>query len=70
VGNPLKFILSAGQQHDIKAVKALIEGIINSDVFSRQKDTMMISLSMPLKHKDVVESLFHLEKIEKISRAL
>ena len=34
LGNPLKFILSPGQQHDIKAVPFLIEGIKNSDVLA------------------------------------
>ena len=34
LGNPLKFILSPGQQHDIKAAPFLIEGIKDSDVLA------------------------------------
>lgn len=34
VGNPLKFILSAGQLHDIKAAPSLVEGIEGSDVLA------------------------------------
>lgn len=34
LGNPLKFILSPGQQHDSKAASALIEGIEGSDVLA------------------------------------
>lgn len=34
LGNPLKFLLSAGQQHDIKAAMPLIEGVIDSDVLA------------------------------------
>ncbi len=34
LGNPLKFILSAGQQHDIKAAPFLIEGIKGADVLA------------------------------------
>jgi len=34
LGNPLKFILSPGQQHDIKAALPLLEGITGSDVLA------------------------------------
>jgi transposase len=34
LGNPLKFILSPGQQHDIKAAQPLIAGIADSDVLA------------------------------------
>jgi transposase len=34
LGNPLKFLLSAGQQHDIKAAVPLIEGITGSSVLA------------------------------------
>jgi transposase len=34
LGNPLKFLLSCGQQHDIKAAMPLIEGITDSDVLA------------------------------------
>jgi len=34
LGNPLKFILSPGQQHGIKAVPSLIEGIEGCDVLA------------------------------------
>lgn len=34
LGNPLKFILSSGQQHDIKAAPSLVEGIEGSDVLA------------------------------------
>ena len=34
LGNPLKFILSSGQQHDIKAAQPLIEGIADSDILA------------------------------------
>ena len=34
LGNPLKFILSPGQQHDSKVASALVEGIEGSDVLA------------------------------------
>ena len=34
LGNPLKFILSSGQQYDIKAAQPLIEGIADSDILA------------------------------------
>ena len=34
LGNPLKFILSPGQQHDIKAGVPLIEGVTGADVLA------------------------------------
>src|SRR5271169_4601651 len=34
LGNPLKFILSPGQEHDIKAALHLIEGIIEAYVLA------------------------------------
>lgn len=34
LGNPLKFILSPGQQHDSKAAPALVEGIEDADVLA------------------------------------
>ncbi len=34
LGNPLRFLLSPGQQHDIKAAMPLIEGITGSSVLA------------------------------------
>ncbi len=34
LGNPLKFILSASQQHDIKTAPSLVEGIEGADILA------------------------------------
>ncbi|MBW8310216.1 MAG: hypothetical protein K0M45_11405 [Candidatus Paracaedibacteraceae bacterium] len=65
LGNPLKFLLSAGQQrrYDIKTAMPLIEGMTGSSVLA-DRDRMTINLLKLLKIRDV-KWLFLLEKTEK-----
>ena len=62
LGNPLKFILTGGERHEIIAAEALIEDIQKA-IFWLIRRMIVISFGKKLKNK-TVNTQYHHEKIE------